>query len=68
MKKYIVACPKAMLAKLLLQLSSRPHFVDCSDRYSLQDLLDLDDTLVPELVQIHSCWAQHIKTDCEVIY
>ena len=66
MKQYILACPVAMQAKLLLQLSSRPHFVECSDRYSLQDLLDSDDVLIPALVQVHSSWAQHIKTDCEV--
>jgi hypothetical protein len=66
MKKYILACPTAMQAKLLLQLSSRPHFVECSDRYSLQDLIDSDETLVPELVQVHSSWAQHIKTECSV--
>ncbi|KAK7478600.1 hypothetical protein BaRGS_00030132 [Batillaria attramentaria] len=66
MKKYIMACPTAMKAKFLLQLSSRPHFVECSDRYSLQDLLDSDDTLIPDLVQVHSSWAQHIKTDCEL--
>ena len=66
MKQYILACPSAMQAKLLLQLSSRPHFVECSDRYSLQDLLDSDDVLIPALVQVHSSWAQHIKTDCEV--
>ncbi|XP_076471617.1 differentially expressed in FDCP 8 homolog A-like [Babylonia areolata] len=66
MKRYILACPTAMQAKLLLQLSSRPHFVECSDRYSLQDLLDSDEKLIPELVQVHSSWAQHIKTDCEL--
>lgn len=66
MKKYILACPMAMQAKLLLQLSSHPHFVECSDRYSLQDLLDSDDVLIPALVQVHASWAQHIKTDCEV--
>ena len=66
MKQYILACPAAMQAKMLLQLSSRPHFVECSDRYSLQDLLDSDERLIPDLVQVHSSWAQHIKTDCEV--
>ncbi|XP_025087005.1 differentially expressed in FDCP 8 homolog A-like [Pomacea canaliculata] len=66
MKKYILACPAAMAAKLLLQLSSWPHFVECSDRYSVQDLLDSDDSLIPDLVQVHSSWAQHIKTECQV--
>lgn len=66
MKRYVLACPTAMQAKLLLQLSTRPHFVECSDRYSLQDLLDSDDSLVPDLVHVHSTWAQHIKTECQL--
>jgi len=49
------------------QLSERQHFVDNSDMYSLQDLIDLaNDVLLPELTQIHASFALHIKTDCEV--
>ncbi|KAL8609083.1 hypothetical protein ACOMHN_033676 [Nucella lapillus] len=66
MKRYIMACPTAMGNKLLLQLASRPHFVESSHRFSLQDLLDSDDVLIPELVQVHSAWARHIKTDCDL--
>ncbi|XP_005091069.2 differentially expressed in FDCP 8 homolog [Aplysia californica] len=66
MKKYILSCPSAMAAKLLLLLAKRQHFVECSDRYSMQDLLDAEDVLVPELVNVHSTWAQHIKVDCEL--
>ena len=66
MKKYILSCPSAMAAKLFRLLDKRQHFVECSDRYSLQDLLDAEDILLPELVSVHSTWAQHIKVDCEL--
>ena len=67
MKKYILICTEAMGAKLLLQLKGRQHFVESSDIYAMQDLIDIqNDSLLPELAQVHSSWAQHIKTDCEV--
>ncbi|KAK0044475.1 differentially expressed in FDCP 8 [Biomphalaria pfeifferi] len=66
MKKYILSCASAMSAKLLLLLESRQHFVESSDRYSMQDLLDSEEILLPELVRIHSTWAQHIKVDCQL--
>ncbi|KAH9500030.1 Differentially expressed in FDCP 8 [Bulinus truncatus] len=65
-KKYILSCASAMSAKLLLLLESRQHFVESSDRYSMQDLLDSEDVLLPELVKIHSTWAQHIKVECQL--
>ena len=53
--------------KLLLQLQNRQHFVESSDIYSMRDLIDVQkDALLPELAQVHSSWAQHIKTDCLV--
>ncbi|XP_053384754.1 differentially expressed in FDCP 8 homolog [Mercenaria mercenaria] len=67
MKRYILLCSLAMKSKLLLQLKNRQHFVENSDIYSMKDLIDIQkDTLLPELAQVHSSWAQHIKTDCEV--
>ena len=52
-----------------LQLADRQHFVDNSDMYSLQDLIDVStDVLLPALAKIHSSFAQHIKTDCHVRY
>ncbi|CAL1547265.1 unnamed protein product [Lymnaea stagnalis] len=66
MKKYIISCGSAMEAKLLLMLEKRQHFVESSDRYSMQDLLDAEDVLLPELVNIHSTWARHIKVDCQL--
>ncbi|GFO03338.1 differentially expressed in fdcp 8 homolog [Plakobranchus ocellatus] len=66
MKKYIMSCLSAMKAKLLLMLQSRQHFVENSDIYSMQDLLDTEEVLLPELVKVHSSWAQHIKVDCEL--
>jgi len=67
MKKYILICSLAMESKLLLRLQGRQHFVESSDIYSMKDLIDVQkDVLLPELAQVHSSWAQHIKTDCEV--
>lgn len=69
MKKYLLVCGEAMEKKFLLLLQSRQHFVDTSDVYSMQDLMDIiTDSLLGELAQIHSQWAQHIKTDCQVNY
>lgn len=66
MKKYILLCSVAMEAKLLLQLQGRQHFVESSDIYTMRDLIDIhNDALLPELAQVHTSWAQHIKTDCE---
>ncbi|XP_062601643.1 differentially expressed in FDCP 8 homolog [Saccostrea cucullata] len=66
MKKYLLVCSEAMEKKFLLLLKERQHFVETSDKYSMQDLLDItSDTLLPELASIHTTWAQHIKTDCQ---
>ncbi|XP_022331608.1 differentially expressed in FDCP 8 homolog A-like [Crassostrea virginica] len=66
MKKYLLVCSEAMSQKFLLLLRGRQHFVETSDKYSMQDLLDItSDTLLPELANIHTTWAQHIKTDCQ---
>ena len=52
---------------VFIQLQNRQHFVENSDMYSAQDLIDLaNDVLLAELAKIHSSFAQHIKTDCEV--
>lgn len=67
MKRYILLCAIAMNKKLLLQLEKRQHFVESSDIYSMGDLIDIQkDMLLPELAQVHTSWAQHIKTDCEL--
>ena len=67
MKKYILLCADAMQNKLLLLIKSRQHFVDSSDIYSMKDLLDIQtDVLLSELAAVHSSWAQHIKSDCQV--
>ena len=41
MKKYLVVCRLASEARLLRKLEERQHFVDDSDMYSLQDLVDV---------------------------
>ena len=67
MKKYLLLCKEAMNQKFLLLLKDRQHFVENSDVYSLQDVLDIQsDKLLRELAPTHSTWAQHIKTDCQV--
>ncbi|XP_041367334.1 uncharacterized protein LOC121381964 [Gigantopelta aegis] len=67
MKKYILLCAEAMENKLLLLIKSRQHFVDSSDIYSMKDLLDIQtDVLLSELAAVHSSWAQHIKSDCQL--
>ncbi|XP_064610504.1 differentially expressed in FDCP 8 homolog [Liolophura sinensis] len=67
MKKYFLSCKSALDSKLLLQLSSRQHCVENSDMYSLTDLVDVhSDVLLPELAKVHSSFAQHIKSDCQL--
>ncbi|XP_071120804.1 differentially expressed in FDCP 8 homolog isoform X1 [Mytilus edulis] len=67
MKKYLLLCKNAMSEKFLLMLKGRQHFVENSDVYSMQDFLDIQsDKLLGDLATIHSAWAQHIKTDCEL--
>ncbi|ELT95789.1 hypothetical protein CAPTEDRAFT_101688 [Capitella teleta] len=67
MKRYFLSCRDALESKLLLQLRERQHFVESSDMYSFQDLIDIHtDALLPILARIHSSFAQHIKTDCQV--
>ena len=52
---------------LFCQLQNRPHFVENSDMYSLQDLIDTEDgTLLAELASIHGDYAVHIRLDCQV--
>ncbi|ESN92991.1 hypothetical protein HELRODRAFT_69510, partial [Helobdella robusta] len=66
MKKFFVECPRARKEKLLTKLQHRPHFVDGSDVYSVNDLLDLtNDILLPEITRIHASYVQHIKYECE---
>ena len=67
MKKYLLLCKNAMNQKYLLMLKDRQHFVECSDVYSMQVLVDVNYyKLQGELATTHSAWAQHIKTDCQV--
>lgn len=67
MKQYFLDCPDALRTdRLLCQLSERQHFVENSDMYSMQDLIDLaNDVLLPEITKIHVNFSQHVRTDCE---
>lgn len=67
MKKYFVTCREALESKLLLQLKGRQHFVDSSNIYSLQDLIDVNSgLLLPFLTKTHSLFLTHIKSDCQL--
>nr|XP_039252548.1 differentially expressed in FDCP 8-like [Styela clava] len=67
MKVYFVTCSNALDLKLLLKLSDRQHFVDCSDKYSMEDLVEAQSgTLTEYLTNLHAEYAKHIKLDCLV--
>uniref|UniRef100_A0A6A7FR86 Differentially expressed in FDCP 8 homolog B-like n=1 Tax=Hirondellea gigas TaxID=1518452 RepID=A0A6A7FR86_9CRUS len=67
MKQYLCSCRAAVESKLLRRLSSRPHFVDNPQLYSLQDLVDLNTgVLLPELEAVHQEYSNHIKHECKV--
>lgn len=67
MKVYFLSCRNAMENKLLKQLQNRPHFVENSDVYSLQDLIDIEEgTLLSELASVHGDYAVHIRIDCQL--
>ena len=65
MKTYIISCRIATEERLLLLLQNRQHFVDNSEIYSLQDLIDINDNvLLNELSRIHATFGKHIKFEC----
>ncbi|XP_030840664.1 differentially expressed in FDCP 8 homolog [Strongylocentrotus purpuratus] len=67
MKVYFLSCRRAMEQKLLKQLQVRPHFVENSDSYSLQDLIDTEEgNLLTELATLHGDYAVHIRIDCQI--
>ncbi|XP_077993669.1 differentially expressed in FDCP 8-like [Glandiceps talaboti] len=67
MKAYFLSCKNALENRVLLMLKERQHFVDNSDMYSLQDLKDTyDGVLLPELLEVHTHYAKHIKEDCKL--
>ncbi|XP_071480007.1 differentially expressed in FDCP 8-like [Diadema antillarum] len=67
MKVYFLSCRNAMEEKLLKRLQNRPHFVENSDTYSLQDLLDAEEgSLLSELATIHGDYAVHIRIECQL--
>ncbi|KZS03952.1 differentially expressed in FDCP 8 homolog isoform X1 [Daphnia magna] len=65
MKEYILACKEALEAKLLRLLEDRQHFVENSDYYSVQDLIDIyNKDMLSYLDPIHSQFFRHITQDC----
>lgn len=63
MKKYLVVCRLASEARLLRKLEERQHFVDDSDMYSLQDLVDVHNgTLALYLDNVLSVFRGHISS------
>ncbi|XP_042909270.1 differentially expressed in FDCP 8 homolog [Parasteatoda tepidariorum] len=66
MKKYFLTCHAALEEKLLLQLKDRQHFVESSDIYSLQDLIDASSGhLFTYLEKVHSTFIAHITLRCQ---
>lgn len=66
MKHYLTLCHAAQQQKLLLLLHKRQHFVEGSDLYSMQDLIDLHDgNLLGYLSQVHQVFLDHITKNCE---
>lgn len=66
MKPYLTLCHAAQQQKLLLLLHKRQHFVEGSDMYSLQDLIDLHDgNLLGYLSQVYQVFLDHITKNCE---
>lgn len=66
MKQYLTLCHAAQQQKLLLLLHKRQHFVEGSDLYSMQDLVDLHDgNLLGYLSQVHQVFLDHITKNCE---
>ncbi|XP_072013027.1 differentially expressed in FDCP 8-like [Amphiura filiformis] len=67
MKMYFLSCRTAMENRLLTQLQNRPHFVENSDVYSMQDLIDTKDgVLLPSLSGVHGNFAVHIRMECQL--
>ncbi|XP_014675294.1 PREDICTED: uncharacterized protein LOC106815331 isoform X3 [Priapulus caudatus] len=67
MKRYFLACKDALVSGILLQLVSRQHFVDNSDMYALQDLIDLESgTLLDNVLEVHGAFVKHIKSECQL--
>ncbi|GLG98815.1 hypothetical protein R5R35_002504 [Gryllus longicercus] len=69
MKKYFVLCKEATESKLLWQLNDRLHFIDSTDSYSLQDLIDINSgKLLEYLEKVQSVFVKHIKEECKLCY
>ncbi|XP_031555951.1 differentially expressed in FDCP 8-like, partial [Actinia tenebrosa] len=67
MKKYFMSCRMALESKLLLHLQDHQHFVDNSNVYSLQDILEVENgSMLPFVTRVHSLFLTHIKSDCEL--
>ncbi|UYV60438.1 DEF8 [Cordylochernes scorpioides] len=64
-KKYFLSCHVALESGLLLQLSGRMHFVEDGERYSLADLIELEQgSLVPALTAVRDAFLAHITQHC----
>eukprot|EP00111_Clytia_hemisphaerica_P023769 TCONS_00070039-protein len=65
MKEYLRTCRIATEERMLLQVQNRQHFVENSDIYSLQDLLDIhSNVLFEELSKKLEVFRKHIKKNC----
>ena len=67
MKEYLRTCRIATEGRMLLQLQNRQHFVENSNMYSMQDLMDVNSNLLlDELVLKVDSFRKHIKIECPV--
>jgi len=67
MKEYLRSCRIATEERMLLQLQNRQHFVENSDIFSMQDLIDArNNVLYDELFKKMEMFKSHIKKECPV--
>ena len=67
MKEYLRSCRIATEERMLLQLQNRQHFVENSDIFSIQDLIDAhNNVLYGELSKKLELFKRHIKVECPV--
>lgn len=67
MRKYILVCRLAQEDHLLWKNTDRPHMLETSDLYSLQDLVDTHSgEIVNTLQTLIQLFSDHIKIRCEI--
>ncbi|VDP39634.1 unnamed protein product [Soboliphyme baturini] len=66
MRPYLQTCREVARLCLLRHLRPYGHFIDTSDVYSMQDLIDIaDGILATRFRETLDIFRQHIKVDCD---